>query len=91
MHSVRWNKEARLDLVNIVDYVAQYNQIAANKLHDTLSQAAERLASMPYAFRPGRVAGTREYVVLPNYILVYRVGEAVIDILGVLHSRKEYP
>ena len=46
---------------------------------------------MPYLFRPGRVAGTREQVVHPNYIVVYQVGNDVIDILRVLHSRQEYP
>jgi len=34
--------------------------------------------------------GTREAIVHPNYILVYRVGET-IDILAVLHARQQYP
>jgi addiction module RelE/StbE family toxin len=46
---------------------------------------------MPYLFRLGRVAGTREHVVHPNYIVVYQVGNEVIDILRVLHSRQQYP
>jgi plasmid stabilization system protein ParE len=46
---------------------------------------------MPYLFRPARVAGTREQVVHPNYIVLYLVGTDVIDILRVLHSRQEYP
>lgn len=46
---------------------------------------------MPYLFRPGRVPGTREYVVHPNYIVVYQVGDEMIDILRVLHSRRQYP
>ncbi len=46
---------------------------------------------MPYLFRRGRVPGTREYVVHPNYIVVYRVGQNVIDVLRVLHSRQQYP
>ena len=46
---------------------------------------------MPYLFRSGRVSGAREHVVHPNYIVVYQVGEDVIDILRVLHSRQQYP
>ena len=46
---------------------------------------------MPYLFRPGRVSGTRERVVHPNYIVVYQVGDDAIDILRVLHSRQRYP
>lgn len=42
-------------------------------------------------YRAGRVDGTREAVVHPNYILVYRVGDAAIDILAVLHTRQDYP
>jgi toxin ParE1/3/4 len=36
------------------------------------------------------VPGTREAVVHPNYILVYRVGEC-IEVLAVLHARQQYP
>ncbi len=46
---------------------------------------------MPFLFRPGRVAGTREHVVHPNYIVVFQVRTDVIDILRVLHSRQQYP
>ena len=43
-----------------------------------------------YLYRHGRVSGTREMVVHPNYIVVYRVTH-VVEILNVLHSRQEYP
>ena len=46
---------------------------------------------MPYLFRLGRVAGSREHVVHRNYIVVYQVGDKVIDVLRVLHSRQQYP
>ncbi|WP_307139206.1 type II toxin-antitoxin system RelE/ParE family toxin [Duganella sp. Leaf61] len=45
----------------------------------------------PYWYRPGRVAGTREIVVHPNYIVVYQVCPNVIEIIAVLHSRQQYP
>lgn len=40
--------------------------------------------------RPGRVSGTREAVVTPNYVLVYRVTE-IIEVLAALHARQQYP
>lgn len=55
-----------------------------------IEHTAEQLPANPYIFRPGRVPGTREAVVHPNYILVYRVAQA-IEILGVLHARQQYP
>jgi len=39
----------------------------------------------------GRISGTREYIVHPNYILVYKVGDDAIKILRVIHARREYP
>jgi len=36
------------------------------------------------------LSGTREMVVHPNYLVVYRVMEQV-EILTVLHTRQEYP
>ena len=91
MQTVRWSEEAVADLVEIVDYIEQRNAAAAQSLHAIIVQSAENLPLMPYLFRPGRVSGTREHVVHPNYIVVYQVGEEMIDILRVLHSRQQYP
>ncbi|WP_090220109.1 type II toxin-antitoxin system RelE/ParE family toxin [Pseudomonas cedrina] len=41
-------------------------------------------------FKQGRLSGTREMVVHPNYLVVYRVIEQV-EILTVLHTRQEFP
>ncbi|MFZ6734055.1 type II toxin-antitoxin system RelE/ParE family toxin [Undibacterium sp. Ji42W] len=49
------------------------------------------LGEHPLLFRSGRVAGTREVVVHPNYILVFRVTVSAVEILNVLHSRQQYP
>ena len=91
MQTVRWSDEAATDLVEIIDYIEQHNPIAAQGLHAVIVQSAENLPLMPYLFRPGRVPGTREHVVHPNYIVVYQVGDDVIDVLRVLHSRQQYP
>ncbi|WP_312861665.1 type II toxin-antitoxin system RelE/ParE family toxin [Segnochrobactrum spirostomi] len=49
------------------------------------------LAPHPGLGRPGRVSGTREWVVHPNYILVYDVGEDAIRIFRVLHAARFRP
>ncbi|WP_413897416.1 type II toxin-antitoxin system RelE/ParE family toxin [Rhodoferax sp.] len=91
MQTVRWSDEATTDLVEIIDYIEQRNATAAQTLYAAIVQSAENLPLMPYLFRPGRAPGTREHVVHPNYILVYQVGTDVIDILRILHSRRQYP
>jgi addiction module RelE/StbE family toxin len=78
-------------LVEIIDDIEQRNAPAAHSLYAAIVQSAESLPRMPYLFRPGRVAGTREHVVHPNYIVVYQVGDEVIDILRILHSRQQNP
>ena len=91
MQTVRWSEEATTDLVEIIDFIEQRNGRAAQSLHAAIVQSAENLPLMPYLFRLGRVAGTREHVVHPNYIVVYQVGDDFVDILRVLHSRQQYP
>jgi len=78
-------------LVEIIGFIEQRNALAAQNLLAAIVQGAENLPLMPYLFRLGRVAATREHVVHPNYIVVYQVGENVIDNLRVLHSRQQYP
>lgn len=85
-----WRDEATTDLLDILDYIAARNQAAADRLNDRIQHTAERLPDHPLIHRPGRVPGTREAIVHPNYILVYRVGE-VIEVLAVLHARQQYP
>ncbi|TFY91897.1 type II toxin-antitoxin system RelE/ParE family toxin [Pseudomonas nabeulensis] len=87
---VKWRPEALVALTDIIDYVERYNPVAAATLHRTIVGATEGLSSMPYGFKYDRLAGTREMVVHPNYLVVYRVLEYV-DVLMVPHTRQEYP
>jgi len=86
-----WSDEARHDLAEIQDYIEQFNPIAALNLRNFLEASAERLPSMPYAFRVGRVKGTREYPAHPNYLLVYKVDIEKVRILRVMHAKRKYP
>lgn len=49
------------------------------------------LAQHPKVYRAGRVRGTRELVVHPNYVVVYRIAGGEIEILRVLHSARQWP
>ena len=88
---VDWTAQATRDLIEIIDYIELRNPVAAVRLHSQIVEGAERLPLFPYIFRNGRVLGTREYVVHPNYIIVYRVTEKAIEIIRLLHAKQEYP
>ena len=91
MLRLSWTASALDDLERIVGYIAERNPDAAERMQAVIERTAEQLPAFPYLYRPGRVAGTREAVVHPNYILVYRVGSDTIDVLTVLHARQQYP
>lgn len=88
---VEWKESAAADLDQIVEYITQHNPIAADHLEERILELAELLSAQPYMGRSGRVAGTRELLAHPNYWLVYRVGHSSVDIVGVIHTKREYP
>lgn len=87
----RWTDEARQDLAAIVAYIASDNPDAALALLDLIENRADRLPDMPLAHRRGRLPGTREMVLHPNYILIYSLTAEGITILRVLHSARNWP
>lgn len=86
-----WRAKARRDFDSIVDYIAKRNPAAAERFEDLIERSVETLVSHPFMHRPGRIPQTREAVVHPNYIVVYRVQNDVITIIAVLHTRQSYP
>ena len=86
-----WTPEALDDLWTIISYLIDRNAAAAEHLLGLIEHTAEQLPAHPFLYRTGRVPGTREAVVHPNYVLVYRVGVDAIDVLAVLHARQRYP
>ena len=86
-----WRAEARQDLSSILAYIGERNQRAADDLLDRVNACAGKLPDHPFLYRAGRREGTREAVVHPNYILVYRVTAGTVEIVNVLHTRREYP
>lgn len=86
-----WRESALDELDQILIYIGQRNFEAALRLEELMHSHAERLTQHPYMYRSGRIPGTREAVVHPNYIMVYRVGADAIEIVNVMHSRRQYP
>ncbi|TSE28437.1 type II toxin-antitoxin system RelE/ParE family toxin [Tepidimonas taiwanensis] len=91
MRILFWTPEAIQDRVDIYDHIEADNPAAALALDERLSGAAGRLIEHPGLGRPGRVAGTRELVVHPNYLLVYDITDDQVRVLRVLHAARQWP
>lgn len=91
MLPICWNARALDELNAIAGYIAQFNLIAAERLQELIEASILPLSEHPYLYRAGRVPGTRELVVHPNYIVIYRVLTDQVETVGVLHAAREYP
>ena len=91
MPDLEWKASAVADLMAIVDYISDDNPDAALALMDEIQGKVEQLPDHPKRCRPGRVNGTRELVVRPNYIVIYTETPAVVTVLRVLHAAQMWP
>ena len=88
---LKWRKTARADLLAIIGYIADDNPDAAQKLKDEVEAQVSELALHPQMCRAGRVAGTREMIVRPNYIVIYVEDAETVSVLRVLHAAQQWP
>ena len=92
MMRVRWTVPALADLDLIQDYIAERNPPAASRLiNDILDRTDKLLSVNPEIGRSGRVAGTRELILVgTSYVVAYRLRETV-EVLAVMHGAREWP
>ena len=88
-----WRPMALADRETIMDYIAQDNPAAAIELDDEFEAKAEQARQRPTLYKTGRVRGTREIVVRPNYVMVYRIEDEgdTLAVLRVLQAAKQWP
>ncbi len=87
-----WSPQARSDLRGAVLYVARDNPRAAGGLRDRIKEAIGKLATHSQMGRPGRVPGTREWVISGTaYIVPYQVRNECVEILRVYHESRQWP
>jgi addiction module RelE/StbE family toxin len=91
--TIVWRMVAKADRQRIFDYIAQDNPRAALELDENFKDKAAIAERHPEMFKQGRVPGTREIVVPPNYILIYRVSKrpAGVVIARILHAKQKWP
>jgi len=88
---LEWREAGRADLLAIVDYISDDNPDAAQRLKDEIEAKAAKLPEHPKLYRSGRVVGTREMVVRPNYLVIYTEDAEAVTILRVLHAAQQWP
>jgi toxin ParE1/3/4 len=92
MLRVEWKKAALNDRDRIARHIAEGGgPQAARKLDAEFVEKARTATQRPKLYRAGRMLGTHEIVVRPNYVMVYRVAGDAVVILRVLHARQQSP
>lgn len=87
-----WRISARSDLAAIIHYVANVNPLAARRLRQVLMESVLPVSEHPYLYRQSQtIPAMREIVAHPNYIVYYRVTATCIEVVNVIHTRREFP
>lgn len=81
--TVVWRPLAMEDRAKIMDHIAADHPLAAMELDERIEEKANRLLDHPTLYRLGRKRGTREMMVHPNYVVIYRVQAEVVEVLRV--------
>jgi toxin ParE1/3/4 len=93
LYGVRWTQQGESDLENILSWYAQEAGLrVAQAIYTRVREQVGSLAQFPQRCRPGRVAGTREYVItrLP-FIAVVHVDADTVYVLNLVHTARKYP
>jgi addiction module RelE/StbE family toxin len=93
MTRIIWRPAARQDRAAIMDYIAADNPAAALDLDELIEEKTQALIDHPRRYKPGRMKGTREMVVHPNYLVVYQENSQAktVTILRILHAAQQWP
>ena len=93
MAVVLWTERAEQDLEDILTYYLSAAGVrVAKSIYGRIRTQVQSLKQFPERARPGRVAGTREYVIarLPFIAVIQVQGDAVF-ILDIVHTARKYP
>lgn len=91
MPELEWKETAVADLMAIVDWISDNSPAAALALMAEREGKVAHLPANPKRGRPGRVEGTRELIVRPNYIVIYAETPETVTVLRVLRAARQWP
>lgn len=90
MNRLQWRPLSLADRDAITEYVARDNPSAAVDLDLEFELKAEHARQRPRLYKTGRMKGTREIVVRPNYVMVHRITGDPVEVLRVLHAAQQW-
>ncbi len=79
------------DLEDVVMFIAQDNVLAAIDMELHVHSQVDSLVDPNFPRRIGRVPGTLELVVHPNYVVVLQQTNTTVTAFNVLHVARQYP
>jgi addiction module RelE/StbE family toxin len=91
---IEYLPEARLDLLEIFDYIEKDNRIAAEQFIKTMEYAIERLIDFPeLGVIPKEVRlqslGYRMLIV-EKYLVFYVIFDDIVEIRRIIHGKRKY-
>ncbi|MGQ3285292.1 type II toxin-antitoxin system RelE/ParE family toxin [Bosea sp. (in: a-proteobacteria)] len=89
---LEWGAFALADREALFDWIARESPRAAAIVDERIETAIETLPALPDRGRPGRIAGTREFLIAgTSCIAAYRVSGDTIRVLRILHMAQMWP
>jgi addiction module RelE/StbE family toxin len=88
--NVRWTPTALRDIQSVSDHIAAERPSAAGEVVERILQGIDNLSRFPEIGRAGRVAGTRELIILP-FVIVYRQRRGAVHVLAIIHGARRWP
>ncbi len=90
MRTLHWSEDALSDLERTINFIGQQDPRAAHSIVERIEAAANMLAKRPIG-RIGRMTDIFEKSVLKtNYIIAYKLTEAEVRIMRVMHSAQNW-
>ena len=86
-----WTPEAHRDRIEIFEYIARFDEAAAERMNALFDRAVDRIKQFPHAAREGKKPGTRELIPHPSYRLVYEIRGEEIWIATLYHAARQWP
>lgn len=90
--ALQWRPQAQADLLEILEYIAEDDLDAAVVLQREIDDKTAALPLHPKLYKlSARVPGMRELVIRPNYVVFYRESAHLVEIVNVVHARRQWP